>query len=43
VRRLVHRLHVLHDCHEQAMDDLGLPRMAPTGSVPADQGSTVGT
>jgi hypothetical protein len=43
VRRLIHRLHVLHDCYEQAMDDLGLPRMAPAGSVPADQGSTVGT
>jgi hypothetical protein len=43
VRRLIHRLDVLHDCYEQAMDDLGFPHMAPTGSVPAVQGSTVGT
>jgi hypothetical protein len=43
VRRLIQRLHVLHDCYEQAMDDLGFPRMAPAGFVPADQGSTVMT
>jgi hypothetical protein len=42
VRRLIRRLHVLHECYEQAMDDLDLPRTAPTGSVPAGQGSTVG-
>jgi hypothetical protein len=41
VRRLIQRLHVLHDCYEQAMDDLGFPRMAAAGFVPADQGSTV--
>ncbi|MGY1742981.1 MULTISPECIES: hypothetical protein [unclassified Blastococcus] len=28
VRRLVERLRVLHECYEQAMDDLGLPRPA---------------
>jgi hypothetical protein len=33
VRRLVDRLHLLHECYEHAMDDLGLPR-TPTGSVP---------
>ncbi|MGK5113932.1 MULTISPECIES: hypothetical protein [unclassified Geodermatophilus] len=43
VRELIHRLHVLHDCYERAMDDLGLPRAAPTRCVPADEGSTVGT
>jgi hypothetical protein len=43
VRRLIQRLHVLHDCYEQAMDDLGFPRMAAAGFVPADQGSTVMT
>jgi hypothetical protein len=43
VRRLVGRLQLLHDCYEQAMDDLGFPHMAPTGSVPAVRGSTVGT
>jgi hypothetical protein len=39
VRRLVERLDVLHECYEQSMDDLGLPRVAPsaspTESVPA--------
>jgi hypothetical protein len=43
VRRLIQRLHVLHDCYEQAMDDLGFPRMAPAGFGPANQGSTVMT
>ncbi|MGY1590878.1 hypothetical protein ACI79D_02760 [Geodermatophilus sp. SYSU D00708] len=28
VHRLVDRLHLLHACYEQAMDDLGLPRPA---------------
>ncbi|MBB3084469.1 hypothetical protein [Geodermatophilus sabuli] len=35
VRRLIHRLHVLHDCYEQAMDDLGIPRRGSTGRSPA--------
>lgn len=43
VRRLIHRLHVLHECYEQAMDDLGYTRSAPTGLVPAAHGATVGT
>jgi len=42
VRRLVHRLHVLHECCEQAMGDLGFTRTAPIGSVPADRGSMAG-
>jgi hypothetical protein len=29
VRRLIDRLHVLHECYEQAMDELGLPRTVP--------------
>jgi hypothetical protein len=29
VRRLIDRLHVLHECYEQAMDDLGLSRTVP--------------
>jgi hypothetical protein len=33
VRRLIDRLHVLHECYEQAMDDLGIPR-----NVPVDPG-----
>ena len=37
VRRLVERLHLLHDCFEEAMDDLGFPRMVPAESVPADE------
>ena len=42
VRRLIHRLHVLHECYEQAMGDLGFTRTASIGSVPADQGSVAG-
>jgi hypothetical protein len=37
VRRLVERLHLLHDCYEQAMDDLGFPRMVPPEYAPADE------
>jgi hypothetical protein len=33
--RLVDRLHLLHDCYERAMQDLGLPRTTGTGSRPA--------
>jgi hypothetical protein len=36
VGRLVDRLHLLHECYERAMDDAGLPRTAPTASVPTD-------
>ena len=38
VRRLIERLHVLHDCYEQAMDELGFPRLAPEPAevVPAE-------
>lgn len=35
VRRLVDRLHLLHECYELAMDDLGLPRSVPSCSVSA--------
>ena len=34
VPRLVARLHLLHECYEQAMDELGLPR--PNGTACAD-------
>ena len=34
VRRLVDRLHLLHECYERAMDDLGLPRSVPICSGP---------
>jgi hypothetical protein len=48
VRRLVDRLHLLHECYERAMVELGLPRAVPTGSVPgasapADESSPVTT
>jgi hypothetical protein len=43
VRLLVDRLHLLHECYVLAMDQLGLPRTAPTGSVPAEQGLPVAT
>jgi hypothetical protein len=48
VRRLVDRLHLLHECYEQAMEELGLPRTVPTGpasteALPADQGTPVAT
>ena len=41
VRRLIDRLAVLHDCYEQAMQELGLPRATPpevpvAGRPPAD-------
>ena len=39
VRRLVDRLHVLHGCYEEALDDLGAGRPAPTGSLPVVQDS----
>jgi len=35
VRRLVDRLHLLHECYELAMDDLGLPRSMPSCSAPS--------
>jgi hypothetical protein len=41
VRRLVERLHLLHDCYEQAMAGLGLPGTVPAGPAPADEGSPV--
>jgi hypothetical protein len=34
VRRLVERLRLLHECYEQAMDELGLSPAVPTGSAP---------
>jgi hypothetical protein len=43
VRRLIERLHLVHECYEEAMNDLGLPRTVPGGSVPADQGAPVAT
>lgn len=36
VRRLLTRLELLHECYEQAMDDVGLPRAVPTVSVPTE-------
>ncbi|WP_448628562.1 hypothetical protein [Geodermatophilus sp. URMC 64] len=43
VRRLVARLHLLHECYEQAMDDLGLPRAVPAVPVPAEEATPVTT
>ena len=43
VRLLIDRLHLLHECYEAAMDDLGLPRAAVTGVAAADRRSTAGT
>ena len=42
-RRLVNRLRLLHECYEQAMDDLGFPRTVPTGTGPTGQRSPVAT
>ena len=36
VRRLVARLQLLHECYEQAMDELGLPRATPAGPTEID-------
>ena len=33
-RRLVERLQLLHQCYEEALDDLGLARTVPAGPVP---------
>jgi hypothetical protein len=37
VRRLVERLDLLHDCYEQAMDDLGVPRALPSETAPTGE------
>jgi hypothetical protein len=37
VSRLVSRLELLHECYEQAMRDLGLPRTVPAGVDPVDR------
>jgi hypothetical protein len=42
-RRLVDRLRLLHECYEQAMDGLGLPRSTPVPSEPAAQRTPVTT
>jgi hypothetical protein len=36
VARLIERLHLLHDCYEQAMDELGLPRSAEASREAAE-------
>jgi hypothetical protein len=41
VRRLVDRLAILHDCYEQAMAELGLPRTVPAAPETADQRTPV--
>jgi hypothetical protein len=43
VRRLVDRLHLLHECYARALDDLELPRTTPVEPVPADLRSRVAT
>jgi hypothetical protein len=35
VRRLIDRVHLLHECYEQAMDELGLPRTVQAGAASA--------
>lgn len=41
VERLIARLHLLHECYEQAMDELGIPRALPSGDVPEREPLTV--
>jgi len=41
VRRLVDRLHLLHECYERAMDDLGLPRSVATCPAPTASGQAL--
>jgi hypothetical protein len=41
VRRLVERLHILHESYELAMAELGYARAVVSETVPADQGSPV--
>jgi hypothetical protein len=36
VRRLVERLHLLHECYERTMDELGFPRLEPSASAPEE-------
>jgi hypothetical protein len=43
VRRMVARLHLLHDCYEQAMDEVGLLRPGSPGPVPTDGLSPLGS
>jgi hypothetical protein len=44
VRRLVDRLHLLHECYERAIDDVGLeglPRDNASRPAPAAEGAPV--
>ncbi|WP_116451837.1 hypothetical protein [Blastococcus litoris] len=41
VSRLVERLELLHECYEQAMDELGLPRARPAGPALGSEGPLI--
>jgi hypothetical protein len=41
VHRLVERLDLLHECYEESMTELGLPRLAPTSQPSCSESVTV--